>query len=204
MASGDDHLVQSVVDDPELKAIATLVAVLEELTEAQRQRVIQFVFSRLELRKPDVSAGPLALPARDEEGHGTGREQFGAYVRRASSEPGADLRSLKEAKKPRSAVEMVTLLAYYHEHVAPERKNFISSEDLKPGFIQAGFKLPSGKASMTLAKAKYAGYLDQLERGLYRLNAVGYNLIAHKLPDDASGRAGRSAKARKSKQRARR
>ena len=44
---------------------------------------------------------------------------------------------------------------------------------------------------MTLVDTKNAGYLDNgSARGLYRLNPVGYNLVAHSLP--AGGGAERS------------
>jgi Transmembrane secretion effector len=35
---------------------------------------------------------------------------------------------------------------------------------------------------MTLTNAKNAGYLNALERGRFKLNPVGHNLVAHKLP----------------------
>lgn len=100
-----------------------------------------------------------------------------------------DIRSLKDAKKPRTANEMTALVAFYLEHVAPpdERRDFITAQDIRPYFNQANFPLPTGPTRVTLTNAKNAGYLSVRDRGQYRLNPVGYNLIAYKLPVDANG-----------------
>jgi hypothetical protein len=86
---------------------------------------------------------------------------------------------------------------------ADERKVEISAKDITKYFKQAGFPLP-GAARMTLVNAKNAGYLDAgAERGAYKLNPVGHNLVAHSLPAaTATGRAsgrGNRKRARKSK-----
>jgi hypothetical protein len=44
---------------------------------------------------------------------------------------------------------------------------------------------------MTLSNAKNAGYLNALGGGQYRLNAVGHNLVAHKLSGGEAGEAKR-------------
>ena len=95
-----------------------------------------------------------------------------------------DIRTFAGLKTPKTMSEKVTVIAFFLAHVAPpgERRDFITSEDIKPYFIQADFELPTGPANMTLANAKNAGYLNALERGQYRLNPVGHNLVAHKLP----------------------
>lgn len=94
-----------------------------------------------------------------------------------------DIRSLKEQKQPRSARQMACIVAYYLQENAPEneRKENISAGDLERYFKQAGFKLPN-KISQVLPDAKSAGYFDSAGRGEYKLNAVGYNLVAHTLP----------------------
>jgi hypothetical protein len=50
-------------------------------------------------------------------------------------------------------------------------------------FKSAVFKLPAD-ASFTLVNAKNAGYLDSIGGGQYKLNPVGYNLVAHRMGSD--------------------
>jgi hypothetical protein len=94
-----------------------------------------------------------------------------------------DIRSLKEQKKPTSAIEMATLVAYYLRHEAPEdeQKAEVGAEDLEKYFVQAGYPLPAEK-KYTLQNAKRAGYVENASRGKYKLNSVGHNLIVHGLP----------------------
>ncbi len=94
-----------------------------------------------------------------------------------------DIRSLKEQKNPNSAKQMACLVAYYLQELAPEseRKEAISTHDLEKYFKQAGFKLPT-KLEQLLIDAKSSGYFESPSRGKYKLNAVGYNLVAHGLP----------------------
>ena len=162
--------------DPELQAIATLLTVLEPLSNEARANVILYVFKRLglDLPAPNVRnatraavegpAGTYALP-----------ETEGGVI---------DIRSFKEEKQPKTASEMVAIAAYYVAHLAPpdERRDYIVADDIRKYFLQAIFPLPSAPPHMTLVNAKNAGYVDARERGQYRLNPVGYNLITNKLP----------------------
>jgi hypothetical protein len=94
-----------------------------------------------------------------------------------------DIRALKEEKKPRSAIEMAAVVAFYlKEHAPPnERMNTVGKDQLEKYFKQANFRLPN-RIGQLLPDAKAAGYFDSAERGKYKLNAVGYNLVAHSLP----------------------
>jgi len=94
-----------------------------------------------------------------------------------------DIRSLKEEKNPDSAKQMACLVAYYLQEKAPkdERKQSISTDDIEKYFKQANFKLPK-KVDQILKDAKRSGYFESKARGEYKLNAVGYNLVAHGLP----------------------
>ncbi len=79
---------------------------------------------------------------------------------------------------------MACVVGFYLQELAPtsERKETVNTQDLEKYFKQAKFKLP-GKINQILADAKAAGYFDVISRGEYKLNAVGYNLVAHNLPD---------------------
>jgi hypothetical protein len=102
-----------------------------------------------------------------------------------------DIRTFKQQKAPASANEMACLVAYYLQHMAPtaERKAAISAADVDKYFNQAGYPLPR-RSDQLLVNARSAGYFDSAGRGMYRLNAVGSNLVTHTLP-----RAGAAAAA---------
>ena len=104
----------------------------------------------------------------------------------------ADIRSLKEEKQPSSAREMACIVAYYLENLAPsnERKTSITADDIDKYFKQANYPVPSAKGQLLL-DVKLAGYFDSVDRGTYKLNPVGYNLVAHSLPKATGSSASR-------------
>ena len=162
--------------DPEFDAITAIVGALKPLDEEARQRVLDYALRRLGLR--DVGqTPPVPLP-------GSGASEQAAQTIRVQQ----DIRSLRESKEPKSAIEMAALVGYYLAHLAPEsdRRVQMTAADITKYFHQANFPLPEA-ASMTLVHAKNAGYLDAgAERGSYKLNPVGYNLVAHRLPAAAT------------------
>jgi len=178
--------------DAELRAIAILLGALEPLSDEARLNVVTYVFRRLGIEfapaavrqamhgPPDAGAGER--PPFDPEAAGI-----------------IDIRSFKEEKQPKTASEMVAVAAYYLAHLAPpdERRDYIVADDIRRYFLQAVFPLPSAPPHMTLVNAKNAGYLDARERGQYRLNPVGYNLITNKLPPAPGRHEKRSPAARK-------
>jgi hypothetical protein len=90
---------------------------------------------------------------------------------------------MKEEKAPSSAIEMAAMVAFYLSELAsPDiRKDVVSKKDIDKYFKQANFPLPK-ESKFTLPNAAKAGYFDALGNGQYRLNPVGYNLVAHGLP----------------------
>jgi len=184
--------------DAEVSAIQIVLAALEPLKSDARERVIGFVFHRLGVSWSGGSLG--ASQSR------TWAEQPGAVspsARPSEPRPG-DIRSLREQKNPRTAIEMTTVVGYYLENLAPpgERKAEFSEPDLVRYFKQAAFPLPKS-SHMTLVHAKNAGYIDAAGRGLYRLNPVGHNLVVHGLPRHGDPEAPSKARrnSRKSKTR---
>ena len=140
----------------------------------------------------------------------SGCSQFYATVANPAGTPPAgdmDIRTFAGLKSPKTLNEKVAVVAFFLAQVASpaERRDFITSEDIKPYFIQAGFELPTALINMSLTNAKNAGYLNALERGQYKLNSVGHNLVAHKLPkkDGASRTLGSLSRSRRQRRRAR-
>lgn len=167
------------------QAIDQIIGALESLEPDTRATAIETVCAHLKIpiAKPGVGEGTLAAsPSREKSEHPS------IPSTAASSSPSTDIRSLKAQKNPRSAREMACVVAFYLQELAPEaeRKESISTADLEKYFKQAQFKLPA-KIAQVLPDAKGSGYFDSAARGAYRLNAVGYNLVAHKLPVSASG-----------------
>jgi len=111
-----------------------------------------------------------------------------------------DIRSFAKEKAPATAIERVLLVAYWLKELAPEgeKKDTIDKNDLTTYFKQAGFPLPP-RPDQALVNARHAGYLESCGGGKYKINAVGYNLIAYNLP--RSGEESRSNKARRPQKR---
>ncbi|HET6204503.1 MAG TPA: hypothetical protein VFI25_17060 [Planctomycetota bacterium] len=187
-------------DDQELRAILQVIAALSDLDSEARARVINYVFQRLGIASPAVlveTGASGATPPRGTEAAAPVTQPGRRHV---------DIRTFGQEKSPRSANERVAVVAYYLSELAPadERKAEISAADIIKYFKQADFPLP-GASRMTLVNAKNAGYLDAgAERGTYKLNPVGHNLVAHSLPAAStttrrtSGRGNRK-RARKTK-----
>lgn len=99
-----------------------------------------------------------------------------------------DIKSFKQEKQPSSANEMAAIVAFYLSELGPqgEKKQEVKVADMLKYFKQAGFPLPRAP-QVLLANAKNAGYFDGGKDGLYKLNPVGYNLVAYNLPRANSG-----------------
>jgi hypothetical protein len=112
-----------------------------------------------------------------------------------------DIKSFVEAKKPKNDTQFAALVAYFYQFEAPEqdRKDSISTDDLKDAARKAKWRQPP-KPHATLNNAVAAGYLDRAERGAYRINAVGENLVAMTLPGDQEQPA-RSARVTRTRKR---
>jgi hypothetical protein len=159
--------------DQELDAIGVILAALQPLDGESIQRVLDYVFGRLSISRAASSSAPpatvISLTPQGRDAVHSARQ--------------LSIRDLKEEKRPAAANQMAALVAYYLSEMAPdgERKDAINASDLEKYFKQAGFKLPKA-ISQALPNAAAAGYFDAAERGLYRLNPVGYNLVVHGLP----------------------
>ena len=155
----------------ELKAIETITNILGPLDKTIQQRVLRYAMQHLGL----ADQSPPALL----ENIGTQVEQPNQRLQQQV----VDIRSLHDQKQPSSDMEMAAIVAYYLSELAPEenRKDTIGTEDIKKYFNQAGHPLPKGY-QFTLPNAKSAGYFESAGRGKYKLNPVGYNLVAYGLP----------------------
>lgn len=176
--------------DKEIGAIRTVLAALEPLLPEIRSNVLEYVMKRLGIRTPasmktphlmDAPAIPVSQPT-------------------LLPESAVHIKEFKSQKKPRSANEMAALVAYFLGNLVPQdsRKHSVNSKDIETQFKIAGFPLP-GQIKATLANAKNAGYFDLVGEGEYKLNAVGYNLVAHSMPRGANSGVARKPRRKRNK-----
>lgn len=166
------------------QAIDQVIAALEPLDAGARATVVATACSHLKILPYAAQALPLGSPLREDIPAATARHPASTPTIHRSLPPQAnDIRSFRNEKRPRSAKEMACVVAFYLKELAAdgERKDSISTSDLDKYFKQAQFKLPQRMAQL-LPDAKGSGYFDSAARGEYKLNAVGYNLVAHNLP----------------------
>ena len=182
------------VDDKtekEIEAIRTLLGTLRPLEPQTRGIVLAYVMQSLQIAF-EFHDGPYeAEPSVAEQP----RDQADT-----AKQPLTHIKQLKDGKKPRSANEMAALVAFYLENVAPEkeRKDRINSKDIDTYFKIAGFRLPE-QSRVTLGNARNAGYFDAVGSGEYKLNAIGYNLVAHSMPRGTGKVLSRTSKKRPAK-----
>lgn len=158
-------------------AIDAVIAALDPLEQSARETAVLAACRQLKITTSVVSAAPPLVSPDQPKGN------VPTSPAAKLPSPRMDIRTLKEKKQPRSARDMACLVAYYLKDAAgdDERKETISATDLEKYFKQAGYKLPTRMAQV-LVDAKSAGYFESVGRGEYKLNAVGYNLVAHNLP----------------------
>jgi hypothetical protein len=156
--------------DKELNAISAIIDLLKPLDATERSRVLEYVLKRLEMGTVRAAS---AAPS----------EGTPPSVRSTTTHGVVDIRSLTAEKQPRSANEMVAVIAYYLSELAPESEvsQTVNVETIRKYFKMAGFPMPRVPKN-ALTNATAAGYLENVSRGEYRLNPVGYNLVVHGLP----------------------
>jgi len=174
--------------DGEIRALQVVIDALQPLDDDARSRVLEYTLKRLGMHDLSTSSA-AAMPSTPEESV----TQPDAHPSRQPT----DIRSLREAKEPKSAVEMATVVAYYLSEAAPpeERRQAVTVSDIEKYFKHANYRLPA-RIDMTLHNGVAAGYFDRTGRGEFRLNPVGFNLVTQTLPR-AAGQAPRRPSTRK-------
>ncbi len=161
------------------QAIDEVIAALEGLPEPTQATAVRAACEHLGVRLASTSS----LDAEAGGTSATTAVPTQPDPSTTSTQSAVDVRTLKEQKQPKGAVEMACIVAYYLESLAPasELKAAVVKADLQRYFKQANFRLPK-RMEQVLVNAKNAGYLDSAGRGSYKLNPVGHNLVVHSLP----------------------
>lgn len=180
-------------------AITALMAALGPLDEEARVHVLEFVVKRLGIKLQGQTIAAASTPISSDlaaTSPAAGAPDAPPPAPHPSSS--VDIRSFAKAKNPKTASERIAVIAFWLAHEAPpaERKDRITWDDIEPYFRPAGLPLPNAP-SMALTNAKNAGFLNAVDRGQFKLNTVGHNLVTHKLPDGDGSKG--SAARKKSK-----
>lgn len=155
------------------QAIDTIIEALEPLEVTARQTAINAACAHLGL------TDAIQPPSSEKQPPNLGNQPPLKQI---------DIRTFKEQKEPKTAIQMACVVAYYLQELAAanERKKTVTANDLDTYFKQAKFKLPKVMAQV-LPDARVAGYFESAPgKGEYSLNAVGYNLVAHNLPKNST------------------
>jgi hypothetical protein len=180
----------------ELAAIKAVAEALQTLSTASQRHVIAYVLDLLGIAE---TATQLPPPPQSQPAEGSTAPAAPATPQASQKSVSiTDIRSLREQKQPRSAAEMAALVAYYVSELLPEneRRSVINKDDIEKYFKQAPFPVPA-RLSQTLPDAARAGYFDAVERGQYKLNPVGYNLVVHGMPSSGNDSSPRSSRPRR-------
>jgi hypothetical protein len=154
----------------DLEAVRTIADTLQPFENPERERILRWVREKLGMQHPAApavpSGGTPVPPVKSQE-----------------QEVAQDISSFVANKAPTSDGHFAATVAYYYQFVAPPnaRKDAITAEDLVDACRKASRKRPKRPAQV-LVNAYHDGLLDRGERGQYRLNSVGENLVAMVLP----------------------
>jgi hypothetical protein len=153
----------------DLEAVRTIAQTLQPFDDPDRDRILRWVREKL---------GMVSLPAA-----GPPPASSLPPVSPREQEFAQDISSFVASKSPVSDVHFAATVAYYYQFVAPpeQRKDAITKEDLIDACRKVSRKRPK-TPSQVLVDAYHNGLLDRRERGQYRLNSVGENLVAMVLP----------------------
>lgn len=177
----------------DFEAVRIVVQTLEPFDSKDRERIIRWAKEKLGMpidAQPGIAAPvPFHAPA---EAKGT--TQVHATIQRARQ--GKDIKTFVSEKAPSSDRQLAATVAYYYAFEAPEneRKDSIDKDDLIEACRKVGSRRRPTVPGQTLRNAAHAGYLDRTERGKYRLNTVGENLVAMVLPEGGTAAAGQATK----------
>lgn len=169
-------------------AAEEIKGVLEGRDRAEQERIVRWVCESLDLS--------VAKSSHRSHPHELANPSPAASIElREHATTGQDIRSWINSKQSMSDNQFVAAVAYFYRFVAPveSRKESITSDELQEACRQAGrpvFKVPSKPINNAIGQ----GYVDRAGTGMYRLNAVGENLISMTLSPSADGATKRASK----------
>jgi hypothetical protein len=149
----------------------SISSLLKDVVKERQQRILRWVAESVGVL---LASSPPTLPPSSDPSR---------YASAPVSGRSLDIKSFVAAKNPRSDMQFAAVVAYYYRFEAPPDE---SLESISPEVLQNAARLANrhrlSRPRQTLLNAKAQGYLDLVERGQYRINSVGENLVAMTLP----------------------
>src|SRR6266568_2257219 len=160
----------------DLEAVRKVIDALTPFNKDDQERIVRWAREKLGLT-PSFESSSIHPQS-------SGPRQTG------SPSPGGSpvtLRDFVEEKQPKADVHFVAVVAYYYQFEArdSEKKTSITAADLQEA-CRLAKRNRFNNPSVPLQNAFKVGYLDKAERGNYRLNSVGENLVAMALPGSSA------------------
>ena len=162
----------------DLEAVRTIVETLQGFDVKDQERIIRWASEKIGL--VPVAPQQSANSAGEVDDLGVSLSAPVASIEGTR----LDIKSFVNEKNPGSDVQFAAVVAYYYQFEAAEdeKKETINSEDLQEACRKAS-RQRLAKPSKTLHNAHMRGLLDKTgERGAFKINSVGENLVAMTLP----------------------
>lgn len=159
------------------EAIDAIVDALKNMDDSKKSTIIRAACDLLSIKTLNIGQSYLPDSTVDSSGDHTTVQVGNKLI--------TDIRSFKLEKNPSTDIEMTALVAFYLQELASNKKNEVNVKDIVPYFKDAGYPIPTSTHNILL-NAKNAGYFESIGKGKFKLNPVGYNLIAHNLPRESS------------------
>lgn len=172
------HLPMST-EDNDFDVAKKVADLIKAVGKERQQKILRWVAENFEVAIAAAPVAPALNPPATPVSQGPGQ---------ITPPPRAtNIKSFVDLKSPRSDNQFATVVAYYYAFEAPpdERRDTITAEMLREATRLAQRKR-LGTPSVTLGHAKSRGYLDAADRGQYRINSVGENLVAMALPSSGA------------------
>jgi hypothetical protein len=166
----------------DFEAAQEIKTILDGRDTIEQERILRWVGESLGLA-PAPPGGVAPPPAAAD----AAPSKHAVHPTAAPQRP-RDIKTFVDEKQPKSDQQFAAVVAYFYRFETGEadRKDVITSADLQNGARHVGrarFKQPS----VTLNNTVNQGYLDRVDRGSFKINAVGENLVAMALPGSADG-----------------
>jgi len=171
----------------EFDAVRAVVDLLKNFAADDQRQIIRWAMEKLGLSP--LAGGNVIAPPVPKPGE---QAPVGGSTR--------DIRSFLQQKGPSSDAQFAAAVAYFHIFEVPDaaKKQEITASDLQEAARLSGHDR-FHKPIVTLHNAVKRGYLDKgRDRGSFRINTVGENLVAMAMPGggDKAASPGRTKSAR--------
>jgi hypothetical protein len=188
-------------DHSDIDAVKGVVDALQGFEPSDQQRIIRWACEKL-----GIAASTPASIVTPSQTSAPSSEYATTQAAPGIAGTRHDIRSFIDAKNPANDMQFAAAVAYFYAFEASEseRKESIGPDDLQDACRRLG-RARLHNPGQTLRNACYHGLLDKAgDRGNYRINTVGENLVAVTLPGDSGAVPPRKSKssARKPKKHA--